>query len=355
MTEKLNRDRLRDKTLGSLFGVFIGDALGLPVETMGPVEIRMAFGYVDTFIQNKKHKFKSTARRAAGTISDDSQLSLAMMESLVRQRGYCLEAMQISHIEAMQGRWGQPVGWGGSTRYAVQRMIDKEVPTWSPLGAGNGPPMKIAPLAIYCVYKTLTTPHGKFTNSFNASLLKKCREVSFLTHGNPMCVVSAYCQARMIIRAIQDELPKTTKGISTLFIDDALYAEQHLESMVRWHDDKRLSGRLDAILNGTKNVTPMDMNTPDVSVLICSEQSSYVYNSYPLVAYCVAKYAPYRNFRYAVMETVNAGADADSNASMVGAIMGACLGFHNIPTDLVRGVKAHKMCFAQSRAFEQSL
>ena len=357
----LNRDRLRDKTMGSLFGVFIGDALGLPVETMGPVEIRTVFGYVDFYIKNKNHKWANIGRCAPGTISDDSQLSLAIMNSLARSGGYNLKDIEKSHVEALDGKWGPPVGWGGSTRHATQRIKAGNRPTMEPEGAGNGTCMKIAPLAIYCVYKTISSPHKKFTNSFNASLLKKCREITMMTHGNPMCVVAAYCQSRMIIRAMQDELPKTSKAIAKLFIEDAEYVENYLSGIQwHWHDDKRLSQRMLSIFegydaNGQGFVYPLKMNTPDVSCLICTERSSFVYNSYPLVAYCVAKYAPYRNFRHAIVETINAGADADSNASMVGAIMGASLGFHQIPMDLIKNLKKYRLLMQQAKKFEQSL
>ncbi len=368
LSQVLNRSRLKDKTLGSLFGVYIGDALGLPVETMSPFEIRHAFGYVNEYIQNKNHKFPSVGKRAPGTISDDSQLTLALMDSINRRQGYDVTDIATAHVEAYDGKWGKPVGWGGSTREAVENVRKKKFPTFSPLGAGNGTCMKVAPMAIYCVYKTLSTPHGRFTNSFNASLLKKCREITLISHGNPMCIVATYCQSRMIIRAMQDELPKTSKSIAKLFIGDAEYAEERLGT-IGWHDDKRLSKRLSEILNGFPEcaedgypisahppiIEPLDMNTPDVSRLICTERSSFIYNSYPLVAYCVVKYAPFRNFQYAVTETVNAGADADSNASMVGAIMGACLGFHQIPPELIRGLRKYSMLVAETKKFEMSL
>lgn len=351
----LDRNKLKDKTFGSLFGIFIGDALGLPVETMGPIEIRHSFGYVDFYIRNKDHKWPGIAKRSPGTISDDSQLSLAIMDSLQRSQGYSITDLALSHVEAMDGKWGTPVGWGKSTRESVKRIKSKIFPSAEKLGAGNGTCMKISPLSIYCVYKTMNTSYGRFTNSFNASLFKKCREITELTHGNPMCIVAAYCQARMVIRGMQDEIPKTSRAISNLFIEDAEYAENKVIS-TEWHDEKRLSNRLKEILFGVDQViSPLTLTTPYVSQIICQEKSSFVYNSYPLVAYCISKYLPYRNFRHAILETINAGADADSNGSMVGAIIGATLGFHAIPPDLVKGLKNYKKLLVCSRNFEQNL
>lgn len=346
----LNRESLRDRTLGSLFGVFIGDALGLPVETMTPAAIKTKFGYVDRYISNKEHKFTSVAKCSPGTISDDSQLTLALIDAIANGKGYDLNRIAASHVEAWEGKWGKPIGWGNSTKDAVSKIKNRQYPTYAPDGGGNGPVMKISPLAIYCVYKTLGTPRGRFTNSFNAALLKKCKELSMLTHGYPMCIVAAYCQCRMIIRALQQELTGLDSlAIGRLFIDDAKYAEGRLN--VTWPDKKMLSSRLNLILDDQH----LRQTTGSVSEELCTSQGSFIWNSYPLVAYCFAKYAPYRNFRHAIVETINAGADADSNGAMVGAMIGALLGLHAIPMDMLRGLKKYSFLRQLVQNFEQAL
>ncbi len=100
MPESLNRERLRHKTLGALWGVFIGDSFALPVECKSPREIQHLYGYLDTFVDNKHHSYKNVARRAAGTISDDSQLTLAMMDSLRRKNGYSLHDIKFRHFRS---------------------------------------------------------------------------------------------------------------------------------------------------------------------------------------------------------------------------------------------------------------
>jgi len=347
--KELNYNRLRDKTTGSIVGVFIGDAMGLPLEYKSPNEIKQLFGYVDTFVSNEHHTFPNVAKRIAGTISDDSQLTLALMDSINRCKGYDLQNIVQSHIEAYNGKWGRRCGWGGSTTFAVEKMKKDEPPYCNPDGAGNGGPMKIAPFAIYCVYQTLSTTEGRFTDKFNSSLLKKCSEISTLTHGDHRCIVATYCQCRMIIRAMQDEMPQISKNIAELFISDAKYAEKHLPE---WTGDilETLSSKIHLFLRET-----LSMSTPSVSSIICTEKSSFILNSYPLVAYCVSKYSPYRNFQYALTETINAGADADSNGAMVGAIMGAQLGFKAIPSDMVRGLSHYQKLMRITQLFAQSL
>ncbi len=363
--KKMRKERVRDRAMGCLMGVFIGDAFGLPVECQSPAAICDKFGYLDYFASNKHHKFKNVARRAAGTKSDDSQLSLAMMSAL--RQGYDLWRIRREHVEAANGKWGEPVGWGGTTRKAVEKMKAGDRVTSIEGGAGNGTCMKIAPLAIYCVYKCRNTPHGRFTNSFNASLLKKCREITLLTHPDPNCVVATYCQARMIIRAMQGELPRNSVEIAKWFLVDAKWAEDHLTRAQFVHIDSKVQTPSESLHQrmkelfcrqvtvGDKTLNIFSVETSAVSIGICTERSSWILHSYPLVAYCTAKYLPLWNFKHAVLETANAGADADSNASMVAAIAGAYLGLETIPTEMVRGLKEATLLLKEARDFEQSL
>lgn len=346
----MTKDDLLDKSAGCLIGVFIGDAMGLPVECMSPIAIRQTFGYVDDFVSNKHHPYPNVAKRSAGTISDDSQLTLAMMHSLSKRGGYSIKDIADSHLAAFDGQWGSPVGWGGTTKTACENIRNNAAVTYVETGGGNGPVIKISPLAIYCVYKTLKTSAEKFTNSFNASLLKKCKEISMITHGDHRCIVATYCQSRMIIRALQDEMPQTTGRIVDLFVSDAEYAESKLN--VLWSEMTTLSSRLKEIIGKKES---FQTETGVISASICSSKSSFILNSYPLTAYCVAKYFPYKNFKFALTQTVNAGADADSNASMVSAIMGASVGFHAIPSNLIKGLKNFNALLKECRSFIQML
>jgi len=347
MPNSASDNALREHAIGCILGVAIGDAMGLPLECKSPAIIRETHGYVDEYISNKGHAYKSVAKRGAGTISDDTQLTLALMDSFVR-KGYSVPDLMLAHVEAYEGKWGTPVGWGGTTRKSVQLIKEGQSPTYVEEGAGNGPCMKIAPLSILYVYKCNTSQHGKFTNSYNASLLKRCREITQISHGDPRCIVAAYCQARMVIRALQNEIPEFNRQIAKLFLDDAQYAESKLQ----FPDDMDLlSDRMAEFL--TPEMFELDTNV--VSVKICQAQSSFVMNSYPLVAYCAAKYMPYKNFKYAITQTVNAGADADSNGAMVGAMMGAYLGYTGIPVEMVQGLRQWKMVLKEVRRFEESI
>lgn len=344
------KDDLEEKSLGCLMSTFIGDTIALPVECLSPQKIKNVFGYLNKHENNKYHPYQSVAKQPAGTKSDDSQLQLCLMNSLRRKNKFDIDDIKLSHIEAYEGKWGEPVGWGGSTRTAIYNIKNNKFPTYAPGGAGNGPVIKIAPLAIYCAYKTSKTINGKFADIYNYSLLKKCKEISLITHEDPSCIVACYCHCKMIIRALQNEVPKQSDEIANIIIKDAQYAEEKLQLK------PFLSVRLESILNLKFQINDtclsiFDLETGTVSNMICQKNSSWIYNSYPLTAYCVAKYFPLKNFRHAILETANAGADADSNTSMVGAIIGADLGFKSIPIDMIKGMADWKLLLTESKQF----
>lgn len=343
----MNDSILKNKTYGSLMGVVIGDALGLPLETMSPDEIKSDLGYVNTYINNPNHRFESIRKSHPGTTSDDSQLTLAMAWALSKR--YDIETIKKAHVKAIEGKWGKPLGWGNTTRTAAENIKNKISPSVVKDGAGNGSPMKISPLGIYATYRARRTPAGIYVDAYEASMIDKCHEVTSLTHGNPMCSVAAFCQARMVIRAMQNEIPHSPQDIRTLFISDASKAEKQLSQHVVFPEEI-LSERMEDILNDSM----LEVHTAEVSKIICTSQSSFVYNSYPLVAYCICKYFGYKNPFYAITETANAGADADSNASMVGAIMGAAFGYKSLPLNIVKETKNLNKISSTIKEFEQA-
>lgn len=348
---------LKDRALGSLMGVFIGDVLGLPVECQSPYSIREKFGYLDHAAKNMHHPFTSVAKRSAGTISDDSQLTLSVLDSILETQKVDANDLKQSMLLTYDGKWGIPVGWGKTTRDACLKIKNKEEVIVSPDGAGNGPVIKIAPLAIYFAYKCKKTQYKKYVDELNPLLLSKCKEITFITHGNLGCVIASYCHVRMLIRFLQNEAPKESLSIAKLFISDCIWAEEQIKTDNSFSERMQeiLFWKVESSIGPGQNLKSFDIETSKISTMICSEKSSYIYNSYPLVAYCAAKYLPYRNFKHSVLETVNAGADADSNASMVGALIGASLGISSIPIDMIKSVKNWKKLYMRIKLFEQSL
>src|SRR5262245_48679299 len=115
----------RDKITGMVLGEGIGDALGRPVEGWTWEEVRDRYGRIEKHIVPDSWP----TERKAGITTDDTQLTLAVAEGLLRAGGKPDMAAQVeTHVHAFNE---STQGWGASTFGAVQKL-------------GQGVPWKLA-------------------------------------------------------------------------------------------------------------------------------------------------------------------------------------------------------------------
>jgi ADP-ribosylglycohydrolase len=108
---------LRSKITGMFFGVAIGDALGKPVETFSKSKIDKTFGRITKYESSKYHKWFDGDE--IGTITDDTQLTIAVAESIIESNGLNMDSIAKWHVDALSVT---DAGWGNSTRLAVKNL-----------------------------------------------------------------------------------------------------------------------------------------------------------------------------------------------------------------------------------------
>jgi ADP-ribosylglycohydrolase len=87
-----------------MLGVLIGDALGMPVETMSRALIGLlndGAGVTD-YMDPVQRRVTDTQHLKRGDYTDDWQLTSVVADSLSRCCGFNMADMAKSHIEAMQ-------------------------------------------------------------------------------------------------------------------------------------------------------------------------------------------------------------------------------------------------------------
>ncbi|HEV2752886.1 MAG TPA: ADP-ribosylglycohydrolase family protein [Solirubrobacteraceae bacterium] len=271
--------RWEDRVAGALLGTFSGDALGMPWEGAPPDAIPAVLDM-------------EAARLGAGTYTDDTQMTIALAESLLRRDGVDAEDLARAFLAAYDPRRGYGGGtiqvfdlWreGVAVTQAAQRVFDGRG------SLGNGAAMRVAPVAV------------RF-HADPGSLSAQARRSARVTHAHPLGIDGAAAQAAAIAAALHgdDPLAAALAEARTPEVRDAL---------------EQLAARTEAVLE-------LHMLGDGGGVPSRADRS---------VAAAVVAGARAGSFEAAVTVAVRAGGDADTTGAMAGAIAGARFGAAAIP------------------------
>jgi ADP-ribosylglycohydrolase len=309
-------DRLKDKIQGMFMGIAIGDALGMPVETFSADRIEREFDeQITDYVSAEGHKWFDG--REPGTWTDDTQLSLAVAEALIEKKEFDMDSIAQHHVKALDN----PEGWGASTREAIQRIRDgvhwsrsaSETTAKKARGVGNGVSMKISPLAAY-----------HFLNNVEwKRVVAECVLFAKMTHPTNMGIASALAQNAAVQYCLEHDPQNFSKEN---FADTVINQSQQAEILIPVkHGSDNLATKLKEIKRYH------EYNRLNI-IQSFGGGSCYAYNSLPFSFMFFLKEPSNIETLYTV---VNAGGDTDTNASMVGALLGALNGLSIFPQNLV--------------------
>ncbi len=140
--------KLRDKIAGVIYGVAIGDAMGMPAYFF-PEETQEKLGWIEDFIDapddHPVHK-----GLVAGQITDDTEQTLALAQSIIDRGEVTLEGVAealLSWFESVGGEDSPYVG--PSTKTAMIKIKKGEDLTKTGItGITNGAVMRISPVGV---------------------------------------------------------------------------------------------------------------------------------------------------------------------------------------------------------------
>lgn len=305
----MNPTTIRSRVRGAILGTAIGDALGMPAEGLKPETIRRIYGRIRSFIAPRRGSWAAKSHPLSrGQWTDDTQLMLAIGESVAELRRLDYEDIARRHILTMK----EPRGWGGSTIAGITK-IKAGVSWWNsakPDGAGNGTPMKIAPIGALLALGRLS--------DFEA--VTAVINISRMTHGDPRPAVAGIIQARAVAAAIRGGW----EGLSLYLMMAAAVEAPALESVLgRGSDGPQISDQLRAAI-GSWSPASYDEVREKVGA------GCFVAQSYPFTLGGVWRFGA--DPENCLVEIVNQGGDADTTGAMAGALMGAAHGLSAFPT-----------------------
>lgn len=350
--ERYKLTNMSNRVRGSLAGVMIGDALGLPVETASRADILKANdgGSVTGFDNVPRlTTFPSTKDLPLGTISDDGRLTLAVATSLVRcKRFNLLDSMREQLLEYERGIPG--MGRATQTRFDSAKLWFEsrgqqgEDPRTYPQNTsmGNGVAMKVAPLGI----------HAILSNKDN-SLWRRVRQLGRATHGDLRASLAAFSVASLLSTVLRQSHP-ADRAVAFTNIRETHAKLHEIETLCGTAEDaqtpygslrdpnerrsftSRLSLLLELAEDHGRYFGPG--SSPEALLERVGGAGCIVMESVPLALGIFMRHP--QDFEKAVLEAVNLGGDTDTIASMVGALVGASVGYLEIPQDLLTSVPA---------------
>ena len=284
-----------EKIKSALFGVAVGDALGVPVEfnsrekiSTNPVTDMIGYG---------------TYNLPAGTWSDDSSLTFCLTEALTQD-------FDINTIGKNFVKWNYENYWtphgnvfdiGIATRQAISRLAQGEKPElaggFDESDNGNGSLMRILPLLFYLLDKPINERYD---------ITKK---VSSITHGHIRSVIACFYYLE--------------------------FAKQIFEGKDKFEIYRNLQKE---VLN---HLTLLSINPREIALFdrllkgdiynIEQEQiqsTGYVLHTLEASIWCLLTTD---NYKEGVLKAVNLGNDTDTTGAVTGGLAGLLYGLENIP------------------------
>lgn len=280
-----------------LFGVAIGDALGVPYE----------FKSRKTLKQNPANDMigYGTHNQSVGTFSDDSSLTFCLAEALTE--GFDLNTIGQNFVKWYdEGYWtahNEVFDAGNATRHAIYRLMEGVSPEQaggkSDKDNGNGSLMRISPLLFHIKDKPIEMR------------FELTRQVSSITHGHIRSIISCfyYLEFMQLILMGKDKF-EVYDELQTVV--PTLLNSLSIDSIEINLFDRLFKEKIHELLESE------------------IESSGYVLHTLEATIWCVLNT---NNYRDAVLQAVNLGDDTDSTAAVVGGLAGLLYGLNSIPEE----------------------
>jgi len=328
---------LADRIRGCLLGLAVGDALGVPVETMTHEEIMAATNGQGIVGYSKplQKKVRDTGNLPPGSTSDDTQLTRVTLRSLVQSGGFNLRDQANCLVDEFETT---TFGWGGTTRVAAQELKDwrdsggtrgraPEIhapcpPNSNKRGCGSGVAMRIAPLAIHHLLRYELDERDR-CKGFSADAMS----LGLLTHADPRASIAAIALGHTVSLLTSDYLRDSERTIGLDYFRIMIWNRIIYE--VRQAEATYRHFRPEQPLFSSRLKDALSLRFDSVAL---RQQINTGFSAMQSVPFAIATALRHPNdFRTAVLEGVNAGQDTDTVGSMVGAIVGARVGIKGIP------------------------
>lgn len=274
---------IRNRARGCFLGQICGDAIGSCYEFSNRKKIINLSNRLGFEIIHPSAVFRTTA----GQITDDTEMAVSLVNSFLEKK-----EIDIDNIKSHYNKWlkSKPFDIGNTVYYALSTGIVNNI------SQSNGSLMRCSPLAIMLLNRDF---------SECVDIIKK---EAYITHSNYF-VVSCNIIYVMVLR----------------YIINYGYDKENIRKLIRnLIEDYSLDENVKELTSGEK---------PDNYELNCGWVKIAFQNAFYHLFRC-------NDIKTAISETIRMGGDTDTNAAIVGAMIGAVEGESSFPSKWKKIIKS---------------
>lgn len=308
-----------DRALGALYGLAMGDALGMPTQIMSRRSIVARFGTVTGFEPGPEDNPVS-AGMPAGSVTDDTDQAI-IVGRLLTGSGGRIEPLRLAHElleweRAMKAKGSFDL-LGPSTKAALE-AVSRGVPPEEAgkSGATNGAAMRITPVGV------------AFPDTPLEPFLDRVAEACQVTHDTSIGIASAAAVAAAVSRGIDG-------GDLEDAIGAAITAAKAGAERGHWVAGADIAARIAwavELVRGLPERQALDRVCDLVGTSVASQES--VPAAFAVLA--LAEGEPWR----ACLLAANLGGDCDTIGAIAGAVAGAVSGASALPDEALATVRS---------------
>lgn len=300
----------RDSALGALYGLALGDALGMPTQMMPREAIAKRYGPLRTF-EPADADHPLAAGMPAASVTDDTEQAFLVARLLIEGDGH-IEGRRfarelVNWEDGMRARGSLDL-LGPSTKRAVDAVIAGEpISESGRYGTTNGAAMRVAPVGI-------VVPSGGLVG-----LVDRVEEVSRVSHNTGVAIAAASAVAAVVSAGIDGADAASAIGL-------AIRAARLGADRGYWVAAAAIGARIRLALDVAD---PADIEGSLARIYEVVGTSLASQESVP-AAFGILSLFPEDPWE-ACLAAASLGGDSDTVAAMVGAMGGALYGVEAFP------------------------
>lgn len=307
-----------DRALGALVGGALGDAMGMPTQTLSSAQIAATFGAVTDFVAPTDDHPVSKGL-SAGAVTDDTEQTLLLARTLLDSGAAFDHRRWVDALVAWEDDVRARGGYdllGPSTKRAIDAIRGgQKADQVGRHGDTNGAAMRIAPVGILMPCDPLD------------ALIDRVAETCQATHNTSIAIASAAAVAAAVSCGVDGG---TWHDATALAVETARRARGRGYWVAGADIAARLSWALDLV-----DGHPADDAVRAIIDLVGTSVAAQ--ESVP-AAFAVLRIAQGDPWQAALL-SANLGGDTDTIGAIAAGMAGACTGFTRLPRDKVAGLK----------------